>query len=205
MFSLEKNSPEVKKCSRIDMHFVKQVKTIKGIKIINNKLEFNANIFPLITSLLECDFEINIVKTYQNFNNITQVYQKPDYGIRTSNYNIAQSHNNGNIIYNNSKLISSCDSELDKFSVITSYYIDKQYYTSIQKNMLRETKTNEICWNLDSTIKFKMILNDMNINKGMFILSINKKINNELNNIEYAKIKQYYEIISKLLSNLDII
>ena len=67
----------------------------------------------------------------------------------------------------------------------------------------------EFCWNIDSTIKFKMILNDDDCskknNKGMFRLSIIKKMDSELNNIEYAKIKQYYEIISKLISNLDII
>lgn len=209
MFSLKKDSEDVKKCNRIDINFVKQVKIIKDIKIINNKLEFNSNIFPLITSLLERNFEVNVVKKYQTFNNIVTIHHKPDFGLRSSNYNLAQLHNNGSIQYNNSKLISNNDSEKDKLSVVTSYYIDKHYPTNIHKKLLNETKVIELCWNIDSTIKFKMILNDndcsKNDNKGIFRLSIIKKVDSELNNIEYAKIKQYYEIISKLISNLDII
>lgn len=209
MFSLKKDSENVKKCNRIDINFVKQVKTIKDIKIINNKLEFNSNIFPLITSLLECNFEINVVKKYQNFNNIVTIYNKPDYGIRSSNYNIAQLHNNGTIKCNNSKLINMEEYEKDKLSVVTSYHIDKHYPNNIHKILLNETKVIELCWNIDSTIKFKMLINDVDSNKkdnkGVFKLCIIKKMNTELNNIEFNKIKQYYEIISKLISNLDII
>jgi hypothetical protein len=213
MFSLNKDSETVKKCNRIDINFVKQIKNIKGIKIINNRLEFNSNAFPLITSLLECNLEVNIVKRYQNFNNIITVQHKPDFGKRSINYNIAQSYNNGTILYNNSKLVESNDSEKNKLSTITSYYIDKHYTTNIYKNILKETKTIEICWNLDTTIKFILVINDsddsdysQNSNfKGVFKLSIFKKVGNELNNIEHTKIKQYYSIICKLISNLDII
>lgn len=209
MLRLKKDSEEVKKCNRIDINFVKQVKTIRCIKIINNKIDFSSNIFPLITSLLECNFEVNIIKKYQNFNNIITVQHKPDFGRRTSYYNLAQLHNNGTIQCNNSKLINSDDSETDKLSVITSYYLDKHYPTNVHKKLLKETKTIEVCWNIDTTIKFKLILNDNDCsdgeNKGVFKLSIVKKMGNELNNIEYGKIKEYYEIISKLISNLDII
>lgn len=216
-------------CNRVNVKIMNNIKEIKNIKILNYNNEFYYDIIPYITSLFGIKCEKLINKSYYSKTNLIQIYQKVN-NIRTNNEIINEFNNEMN--NKTSTANKYINSDLSKYKNINIEYLSNEniynfiennnYITCYTNNNTNTNNTNKnfdlkcikensyikIIWKLDNNISLILSINK-HINNRKFIgnltLSLDKIQNQIINDNIKNKFVNYYKILNKLISKLDII